>query len=177
MALDPAALSDSLTRLFSGQPNHPASEAAAANALAEIYRTYAADATAGPTTPIAASLASAAARLSGALAAAFSAAKSSGAVGVPALASDMNGAFVGFWKGPPAVALASPPGPPNVTGIVTVAPLVVLAALFVQLFTTGVTDRLTADQQAEALATILDAWTRTVLVENAPPGPPAVPLT
>jgi hypothetical protein len=89
----------------------------------------------------------------------------------------MNEAFVSFWIGPPAVALASLPGSPTATGVVTVVPPAVLAALFVQLFTTGVTDRSTADQQAHLAATMIDAWTRTVHIVNTPPGPPAVPLT
>jgi hypothetical protein len=175
VALDSAPLREHLIQLFSGQPEYPASEAVAAAALAGIYGAYAAGATAGPTVPTAASLAAAETTLSSALEAAFAAAKSAGAAGVPSLASDMNAAFVSFWMGPPVV-LEPVAGPSNVTGVVTMAPPAVLAGAFIDLFTRGVKDDLSAGQQAGSLATVLDAWTRTVLVVNTPPGSPAVPL-
>lgn len=182
MPLSSASLASTLEDLFEGAGGHPASETAAGQRWAEAYRSYAGSALAGTTVPLAPSLASAEQTLASTLAGGFATAKTAGPGGVATLATVMDGAFVAFWLAPP-VAFAIPPtGPPTMTGIVSLAPPGVLSGPLGALFLAGVAQQASAAQQAQALATTLDAWTRTVLVINTPltpPGPPLppVPLT
>jgi hypothetical protein len=179
MGLSKATLQDRLTDLFAGADGFPSTEAAAATAVATIYRTYAADAAAAATRPLAPLLSEAGHTLASALAAGFAAAKSAGPSGVATLGLAMDAAFVAFWFAPP-VAFAFPvTGTPSIAGVVTVAPPGVLAPALTALFLSGAASGQTATQQAQALATVLDTWTRTVLVVNTPvtpPGPPAPPV-
>jgi hypothetical protein len=179
LALDGAALADGLKDLFEGTGGHPGSDAEAGRRWAGIYRAYANDATAGATAPLAASLQGAEATLAGALAAAFTAARTTVAA-VATLTPLVDAAFVGFWLTPP-VAFVTPPPPaaPAVVGAVTVAPPGVLSPGLADILAgPGANDTTTA-QQATSIATLLDGWTRTVLVVNTPPGPtaPPTPLT
>lgn len=176
MALDRAALADTLKDLFEGTAGHPVSDAEAGRRWAELYRAYASHATAGPTVPLAASLQAAEATLGEALAAAFIAARTASAAAAT-LTPLVDAAFVSFWLSPP-VAFVAPPPPaiPAAVGMVTVAPPGVLSpGLAGVLGAPGAKDA-TAAQQASSIATVLDGWTRTVLVVNTPPGPSAPPV-
>ena len=77
----------------------------------------------------------------------------------------------------PPVAFALPPtGPPTMTGVVSAAPPGVLTGALGARFLAGVAQQASAAQQAQALAAVLDGWTRTVLVINTPVTPPGPPL-
>jgi hypothetical protein len=179
VALDGSALADGLTDLFEGAGGHPVGDAEAGRRWAGSYRAYAGDAAAGPTAPLAASLQSAEATLARALAAAFTAARTAVAA-VATLTPLVEAAFVGFWLSPP-VAFVTPPPPaaPAVVGAVTVAPPGVLFPGLADILAAAGANDATAAQQATSIATLLDGWTRTILVVNTPPGPtaPPAPLT
>ena len=173
MALDKTSLTNALQDLFEGHNGSPQSETDAGAKWADIYRQYAAKAMAGPVQPLAPSLNSAQAKLGGALAGAFTTAK---AAGPAALVVTLDGAFVAFWLTPP---VAFAPAAPTMSGVVSLAPPGVLAPLLSAAFLAGVAPGITAAQQAQAIAAILDTWTRTVMVINTPitpPGPPAPPV-
>jgi hypothetical protein len=181
MALAKSKLQDPLTDLFKGTNGFPSNEDVAAADLADIYRTYATDAAAVKTQPVAALLTTASNALASALAGAFKVAKDAGPPGVAALGLAMDDAFVAFWMKPVPMLFAFA-GPPVIGGVVTVAPPGVLSLGLTALFLAGAAGGPTAAQQAQAMATILDAWTRTVTVVNTPitpPGPatPPIPLT
>ncbi len=180
MALAKPKLQDPLTDLFKGTNGFPSSEADAAADLADIYRTYATNAAAATTQPVAALLATAGNTLASALADAFAVAKNAGPSGVAALGLAMDKAFVAFWMKPVPMAFAFPiTGTPTIAGVVTVAPPGVLSLGLTSLFLAGAAGGPTASQQAQAMATILDSWTRTVTVVNTPvtpPGPPTPPI-
>jgi hypothetical protein len=182
MALAKWKLQDPLKDLFEGTNGFPSSRAKAAEAFASIYRSYAADAAAATTRPVSALLATAASTLASALDAAFKAAEGAGAAGVAALGVAMDKAFVEFWMKPQPMKFAFPvTGIPTIGGIVTVAPPGVPSLGLTALFLTGAAGGPTAAQQAQAMANILDTWTRTVTVVNTsitPPGPatPPIPL-
>ena len=178
MALDKPTLQDALRDLFEGKPAFPASKADAAADLAAIYRAYAAGAAAATTTPVIVALTARAATLTSALETAFTVAEDAGPPGVVALGIAMDTALVAFWTAMP-FAFA---GPPVIGGVVSLAPPLVLGPALTALFLAGAAGGPTAAQQAQGLATILDAWTRTVTVVNTPitpPGPatPPIPLT
>ena len=177
MPLRATALADRLTSLFT-DADLPATEAEAGRRWARLYREYAADAAAGPTTPVATSLGAAEAPLAGALAGAFAAAKAAGPGGIATLLEKVDAAFVAFWLTP--VTFVTPPtGPPAIAGVVTVATPGGLASGLAGPLADGAGKGLAADQQARSLASVLDGWTRTVLVVNTPltpPGPPAPPV-
>jgi hypothetical protein len=177
VALSRTSLAGALEDLFEGAGGALASETQAGERWGAAYRGYAANALAGTTAPLGASLKGAESTLAGRLAGGFTAAKAAG--GVAALAALMDAAFVAFWLAPP-VAFAIPrTGPPSMTGIVSLAPAGVLEGALSALFLAGVAQQASAAQQARALAAALDAWTRTVLVINTPvtpPGPPLLPV-
>ena len=176
MPLRSTALASALEDLFEGAGGHPADEAEAGQRWAAAYRSYAADAVAGTTAPLNASLRGAEQILAGTLAGGFAVAKAAGPGGATALAAIMDAAFVAFWLAPP-VAFAIPPtGPPTMTGVVFAAPPGMLANGLGILFLAGVAQQAAAAQQARALAAALDGWTRTVLVINTPVTPPGPPL-
>ena len=181
MALAKSKLQDPLTDLFKGTNGFPSNEADAAADLADIYRTYATNAAAVKTQPVAALLTTASSTLASALADAFTVAKDAGPPGVAALGLAMDEAFVAFWMKPVPMLFAFA-GPPVIGGVVAVAPPGVLSLGLTALFLAGAAGGPTAAQQAQAMATILDTWTRTVTVVNTPitpPGPatPPIPLT
>lgn len=170
MPLVSTGLTQSLSDLFSGSPGYPADAGQAARAIAAAYKSYAANALAGTTTPVALSLEGAQSTLEASLASAFQGAQAAGAAGLSALAAALDAAFVAFWLTPP-VAFAAPP----ITGVVTMATPGLLQSLFSALFESGVSTQASAPRQASSLANLLDTWTRTVVVTNVPP-PPAVPV-
>jgi hypothetical protein len=170
--LSPTPLENDLASLLRGDAQ-PGSAAEAGKAWAAAYGGYAASATAGPTLPLAPTLKAAELALAQALGNAFDAAQQAGAAGTATVLPALDSAFVAFWLAPP-VAFAGP----AVTGLVTVAPPAVLAGAIATVLAAGMGGA-AADQQATALATALDTWTRTVMVVNttaAGPQPP-VPLT
>jgi hypothetical protein len=178
MTLVKSKLQNPLRDLFEGTNGFPASGADAAEDLAAIYRAYAGDAAAAATQPVAAALTGAGNTLAAALAAAFAAAKEAGPSGVATLGLAMDTAFVAFWLTPPVAFVFPVTGTATIAGVVTVAAPGVLAPALTSLFVAGAAGGPTAAQQAQAMATILDSWTRTVLVVNTPitpPGPPAPP--
>jgi hypothetical protein len=163
MALDSGSLTDALTAVFDGRDGFPKTAQTAGAAWASSYRQYAAEANAGPTAPLAAALNAAETALGGLLGAAFAAARD----GDPSkLAENLDKAFVAFWKTPP-VGFAAP----NITGVVSIAALGVLEPALAAVFAAGPVQRRSAAQQAQAIAGVLDGWTRTVTVVNTPPGP------
>ncbi len=179
MPLNKTSLQNKLKDLFEGKNGFPSSEADAAQKIATIYRQYTADAVAGTTQPLAASLTAVESTLWDALGSAFTAAKASGPAGVAVLGLAIDDAFVAFWLTEP-VAFAIPPtGPPTMIGVVSLAPPGVLAPGLIALLIAGVVSSPSAAEQAQAMATILDTWTRTVMVVNTPvtpPGPSAPPV-
>ena len=185
MPLNKSALSGNFKDLFEGkdpaQPGQmvfPPNPTEAGKKWAEAYKKYAEGAQAGTTAPLAPSLTAAQATLAGALAAGFSAAKAAPPpAAISGLAAAMDVAFVAFWLTPPvAFAAPPPPAPPTMAGVVTLAPPGVLTASLIALFTSGAADQKTAAQQADAIATLLDSWTKTVMVVNTPITPPGPPL-
>jgi hypothetical protein len=181
MALDKSKLQGALKDLFEGKKGYPSSRAKAAADLANVYRTYATDAAAVKTQPVAARLTTAGDALAAALDTAFKAAENAGPPGVAALGIAMDDAFVAFWMKPVPMLFAFA-GPPVIGGVVTVAPPGVLSLGLTALFLAGAAGGPTAAQQAQAMATVLDTWTRTITVVNTPitpPGPatPPIPLT
>lgn len=180
MPLNVSDLADSLNDLFDGIGGYPADDPEAGQRWAKIYRAYAAAALAGPTAPLNASLEAAESTLAGALSAAFKAAKEAGTAGVATLAPLVDTALVAFWLLPPvAFATPSPPAPPTIAGVVTVAGPGVLSAGLPGVLAAGTANGGTTSRQAQAIAATLDSWTRTVLVVNTPlipPGPPAPPI-
>jgi hypothetical protein len=168
-------LAQDLEQLFSGTPSYPADHGEAARGFAAAYAAYAAGALAAPTVPVSLSLEAAEPTLAQSIESAFRSAASAGDVN--ALAAALDTAFVAFWLSPPVQFL--PPGPPVVTGLVTLAPPSVLTPLLSALLGAGVTSRASAGSQANSLASVLDGWTRTVIVTNTPVTgtPVTVPLT
>jgi hypothetical protein len=162
MPLKVAGLRDALQKLFEDADDYPADDTAAGQRLANAYKTYAADAVAGATAPVALQLTAAETILAGALAAGFTAAKNAGPGGLAALLPLLDTAFVSFWLTPPVTFLVPIP-PPTIAGVVTVA--------------SGASQNATAAQQAQLLAAVLDIWTRTVIVTNTPVTPPGPPVT
>ncbi|MFI9561194.1 hypothetical protein [Nonomuraea endophytica] len=170
MPLNPQPLADGFTALFDGRDGFPATTADAAKAWAALYRSYAATASAVPTLPVPAALAAGESTLASNLAHAFDTARGTAPV-ADALASDLDTAFLAFWSAPPVAFLL--PGTPPVNGIVTTAPAGVLGPAIAATFAAGTARRSSAAEQAQALATAIDAWTRTVMVAHSPPGPSA----
>lgn len=179
MPLDRDPLFSGLRDLFEGKPQFAADEADAADKIATLCADYAANALAGGTAPISASISAAKTKLAQALEAAFTAAKAAGPAGVSALGLALDTAMAAFWLAPPiAFAAPPPPAPPSMIGVVTVAIPAVLAPSLTALFLAGVADKPSATAQADSLATLLHGWTKTVMVVNTPvtpPGPPAPP--
>jgi hypothetical protein len=173
-------LADSLNDLFDGTGGYPADDPEAGQRWAKVYRAYAAAALAGPTAPLNASLEAAESTLAGALSMAFKAAKEAGEAGAATLTPLVVSAFVSFWLLPPvAFATPSPPAPPTIAGVVTVAVPGVLPAGLADVLAAGTAEGATTSGQAQSVAATLDSWTRTVLVVNTPlvpPGPPAPPI-
>jgi hypothetical protein len=174
MPLNKDALGQSLRDLFSGVGAYPVDAAHAGARWASVYAAYAKNAVAGITAPVASTIDTSAGPLGTSLASAFTSAQAAGAGFLTALVSGMVSAFSAFWSpvqfvgGAIGVAASPPP-----------------AAL-----TTALTSFLTAgnppsgpkpsgDSQANSLASILDTWTKTVLVTNTPPTgtPTTVQLT
>lgn len=185
MPLNKDLLSNGFKDLFEGtDPSQPGKKVfppdtvEAGKKWAAIYKKYAEGAQAGTTTPLPPSLTAAQATLAGALASGFSAAKAAPPpAAIAGLAAAMDLAFVAFWLTPPvAFAAPPPPAPPTMAGVVTLAPPGVLTAALIGLFTSGAADKKTAAQQADAIATLLDSWTKTVMVVNTPITPPGPPL-
>jgi hypothetical protein len=180
MALDKRKLQDPLRDLFEGTHGFPSTTAKAAADLSDIYRTYVTDAAAVKTQPVAALLTTAGNTLASALDAAFKTAEDAGPPGVAVLCLAMDKAFVNFWTKPSPMKFVFPTtGNPTIGGLVAVAPPGVLSLGLTALFLAGAAGGPTAEQQAQAMATILDTWTRTVTVVNTPitpPGPPTPPI-
>lgn len=185
MPLNKSSLSDRLKNIFEGkdpatpgQTIFPPNPTEAGKKWAEAYKKYAEGAQAGTTKPLAPSLTAAQSTLAGALAAGFSAAKAAPPpAAIAGLAAAMDLAFVAFWLTPP-IAFVTPPPPasPTMAGVVTLAPPGVLTGLLIGMFTTGMLQKKSAADQADALATLLDTWTKTVMVVNTPVTPPGPPL-
>ena len=179
MALVKSKLQNPLRDLFEGTNGFPPSQADAAANLAAIYRTYATDAAAAATKPVAALLTTAGNTLGSALTAAFTAAQDAGPSGVATLGLAMDAAFVAFWLAPPMTFVFPITGTVTIAGVVTVVTPGVLGPALTSLFLAGAAGGPTAAQQAQGLATALDTWTRTVMVVNTPitpPGPPTPPI-
>jgi hypothetical protein len=179
MALAQTALKSPLAALFSGTGGYPADASAAATAWANAYAGYAAAATAVLTVPVPADVTTAAGALAGKLGVAFVHALAAGPPYFTTLVTDMVSAFSAFW---PPVKFVSPPGAPPAVGV-AVGPLpAALTAALTGFFTAGNPPsgpRPSGDSQATSLASVLDTWTRTVLVTNTPAtGTPSIaPLT
>jgi hypothetical protein len=176
MPLKVAGLGDALRELFENADDFPADDSAAGQRLAGAYKTYAADAVAGPTAPVALQLSAAETTLAGALGDAFTAAKEAGPGGLTALLPMLDTAFVKFWLTPP-VAFVVPVPPPTIAGVVTLATPGVLSTGLAGPLAAGASQGTTAAQQAQLLAAVLDTWTRTVIVTNTPVTPPGPPVT
>lgn len=177
MPLNGSSLSNALSGLFQGKPSYPEKPTDAGQKWANAYRTYAANALAGTTAPLSTLLTAAEGTLAKALAGAFTAAQQAGSGGLAVLTPLMDVAFVAFWMTPPVIfAAPAPPAPATMAGVVSVAAPGVLTAGLAGAFAAGVVPGVTAPQQAQAIATVLDAWTRTVMVINTPITPPGPPL-
>src|SRR5262245_52085713 len=147
MALDKSKLQDQLKVLFEGTQGYPTSQADAAADLAAIYRTYATDAAAVKTQPLAPRLTTAGNSLASSLEDAFKTAEAAGPSGVVALGLAMDTAFVAFWMKPVPMTFAFPStGPPSIGGLVTVAPPGVLGPALTAVFLAGAAGGPTAAQ-------------------------------
>lgn len=181
MPLSKSSLTNGFQDLFEGKdpaaPGEmvfPPNPTEAGKKWAAVYKKYAEGAQAGATQPLAPSLIAAENTLAGALAAGFTAAKAAPPpAAIAALAASMDLAFVAFWMTPPMAFAATPP---TMAGVVSLAPPGILLASLIALFTSGAADKKTAAQQADAMATLLDSWTKTVMVLNTPVTPPGPPL-
>lgn len=168
MPLQSSGLADALTAMFS-EDGFPSSPTEAGDTWAQAYKDYAGGATAGPTSPLMPSLATAGLTLATALGGAFTAAKASGPA---SLAPTMAAAFAAFWLAPPIVFTATPP---VIAGVVSVAVPGALPAGITDAIAAGV-DGGDAAAQGQAFADALDTFTKTVMVLNTPitpPGPPS----
>lgn len=163
MALVLADLTSSLTDLFAGRPTRISSAQDAADRWAAAYKAYAAGATsclAGA--PNGASLTAAEATLSAALVAAFSSKDPVTTV------SAFGAAFTAFWMAPPMVFTGALPG------VVTAATgAAALQAGLPGVWATIQAMGMSCDAAAAASqhATLLDTFTRLVIVLHAPPPP------
>lgn len=174
MPLVKTPLANQFKDLFQGK-SFPENETVAGQKWAGIYRAYTENAAAGPTLPVAPLLITAETTLATALASAFTTAK---AAPVPSaiatLSAMLDVAFVSYWMSPP-IAFSTLP----ITGVVSLAPPGVLTSLLTAFFIAGANQDKSASEQANDLSTVLDTWTKTVMVINTTPtGPlPPVPLT
>ena len=132
MPLNKSSLAAQLKDLFEGKPAYPADVSEAGRRWASVYRSYAAQALAGPTAPVAAMLSAAEPVLAAALANGFTAAATGGPA---ALSSAMGSAFAAFWL--PVKFAPSPPAPPTVAGVVSLALPATLAGLLAAVFPEG----------------------------------------
>jgi len=173
MPLDKNTLQQALRDLFNGTTPYPASAAAAGSTWAQIFATYAKTAHAAETAPIAAAADAQATVLGGALGSAFVAAQAAGPNYLTPLLPQLVSAFSAFW--PPVGFLA-----PGVVGVATSPPPAGLTASLTSFFTAGNPPsgpRPSGNDQADSMASLLDAWTRTVAVINTPAGlPPRPPV-
>ena len=179
MALVPSTLGSPLAALFSGTGGYPANAGAAATAWANAYAGYAASATAVLTVPVPADVTTAAGALATTLGNAFVHALTAGPPYYTTLVTDMVSAFSAFW---PPVKFVSPPGAPPAVGVAAPPLPGALTDALTGFFVAGNPPsgpRPSGDSQATNLATLLDAWTRTVLVTNTPATgtPSTAPLT
>lgn len=187
MPLNKSLLSNGFKDLFEGtdpatpeEKVFPPNPTEAGKKWAGIYKKYAEGATAGATQPLAPSLTAAQNLLAAALGAGFSAAKAAPAPAAMAgLAAAMDLGFVAFWMAPPIAFSAPVPPAATLLGVVSLAPPGILSVSLIALFVSGMADSKPSAQQADAIATLLDTWTKTVMVINTPitpPGPPLPPM-
>lgn len=164
MALDSSALSDSLASVFAAPaPDFPISAKNWANAYAG-YATEAQSCQAVP--PVPAAIQAAQATLQATLAAAFAA-----GIDPVSTATGMASAFTAFWLAPPVLFSGVTPGV-----VTAVGGAAVLATALVASWTENTLTKASASAAASTMATILDAFTRTVVVTHAPPSACASPL-
>lgn len=164
MALNSSALADSLADVFAA----PAADfLAAAKGWAGAYAEYAADAqSCQAVPPLPASIEAAQATLQGGLAEAFAAGVDPGST-----ATGMATALTAFWLLPPVAFTGVTPG------IVTaVAGTSLLVTAFVATWAKNTASKASARDAAASMATVLDAFTRTVVVTHAPPTVCASPI-
>lgn len=176
MPLQASGLEEALKDVFEGAGGYPADAAEAGRRWAKAYKDYAAGAVAGPTAPVAALLATAETTLAGVLEAGFTAASQAGPGGLAAVLPLLDAAFVGFWLAPP-VQFVVPVPPPVIAGVVSLATPGVLSAGLAGPLGSATDETATAVRQAQLLSTVLDGWTRTVMVLNTPVTPPGPPVT
>ncbi len=173
MALNATDLTSPLGKLFLGTDNtagYPTTAADAGTRWATIYRGYASHATAGTTLPVSGDITAAADVLATRLRDAFTAALAATPPHYPALVGAMVSAFDLFW---PSVHFQTPPPPaaPTVTGVAKSPPAQQLTTDLTTFFVTGNPasgQGRDADTAAQSLATILNEWTKKVLVTNTP---------
>lgn len=156
MSLQKQDLELDLEALMSLQP-FPASATAAGEKWADIYADYAGGAQSCAGVP--ATLAAAKETLRAALGAAFAS-----GVDPATTASMMASAFTAFWLAPPVAFVGTSPGV-----VTAVGGTAVLSAGFVTTWAANVAAQATASQAAAALATLLDVFTKTVVVTHSAP--------
>ena len=162
--LNPATLTSSLTDIMDPNKTRAKTPAEAATKWAAAYKGYASTAMSllGGA-PIPASLSAAESTLKTVLEAAFTAGG-----GPPAMATSLSTAFTAFWLVPPIIFTGVPPG--VVTAVVGTALLQSgLILCWSQIMAMGPAG--TPAAAAQAHATVLDAFTRTVIVTH-----PTVPV-
>jgi hypothetical protein len=173
MPLDANGLQQALRDLFNGVTAFPASAEAAGTTWAQIYTAYAKTAHAAETAPLAAAADAQAEVLADDLTDAFVAAQAAGPSYLTPLLPQLVEAFGKFW---PPVGFAAP----GVLGVATSPLPVGLTASLTGFFTAGNPPsgpRPSGTDQADSMAALLDAWTRTVTVINTPAGfPPRPPV-
>jgi hypothetical protein len=173
MPLSQDALRSPLAALFNGTGGYPADAHAAATAWANAYGGYAASATAVATLPVPADVATATTNLATSLGNAFINALGASPPYYPTLVTAMVTAFGVFW--PPVHFLG-----PGVVGVAVSPPPLALTNALTAFFVAGNASgsRPSGDSQASSLATVLDVWTKTILVTNTPATgtPSTVPL-
>ena len=164
MALDSSALADALSGVFAA----PAPDfLTSAKNWANAYAGYAAEAqSCQAVLPVPVAVKAATATLQSALAGAFA-----GGVDPVSTASAMASAFTAFWFLPPMAFQGVTPGV-----VTVVSGTGILATGLVASWAQSTATQASADAAASTMATLLDAFTRTVVVTHAPPSVCASPL-
>lgn len=164
MALDSSSLADALKKVFEA----PAADfVSAAKNWADAYAEYATSAQSCQLVPpVQASIDAAHAVLQATLATAFAA-----GVDPVSTSSAMSSAFTSFWFTPPVAFEGVTPGV-----VTAVAGTAVLEAGLLASWAANTADQADAGLAAEEMATLLDAFTHTVVVTHAPPSACATPL-
>lgn len=159
MPLNPSKLSRSLEQIFHKPAQRPDE---IARVWAQAYSGYALDATAPlGGSPLPPSIAAGQGLLYTSLMSLFSASRDQ-----VTSAQGYSNFLTAFWMAPPVVFAGAPPG------LVTLVPgAAIMAGTLLTVWGQNLVSRASPQQAAQAIAQVLDTFTRTVIVTQLPPGP------